>query len=1338
MPLTIFCRLVVLAVCVLGATSSAIAGDTNRLLNDIIRNGVGRIVNDAFRSQDKRIQSNLGRYSDRELNSNKISSTQIIKVQQSLNYLGFNVGAVDGKIGGGTRNAIKIYQTSIGVRPTGYINSAQLATLVAIGSEGQADVATGLQAQNLQTTGVGDDETPLTTTEILLLQKSLNALGYNAGKADGKLGRGTGNAVTRFLTDRNRDPDTTPARQAVALAAELAGFEYHNKQSDPVLAVRSDNESDELHQASEELKPDALPRQLASTASWTDAPALQGLAYLDGAVFLDGSKAPAIQSFLRLCFLASDPKDIEYEGLTIKYGRLIPPDRWGRYFSGASVDRVTGSWSASWRGSNEFEQADSRNAFLENEKDYILSLVPSTPFALTDAEEVWIEAYDKVKGAFDWRSAHTNAAIDTLQANLEFPGDDNARWAWLPVPLRWPDSLKMNEQAAREFLSRVYELSDDENKKYGAGRHANILARYIVTGLRRAEPGVVFDLAIESAEIVPDNKQFSPKLWDLPIPGNALRSQNAQSEDASDQAGPEFYDFDAELPYLLALSANPALKDDDLFIRDMGAARKQVESGMLRGSYKSVWPAHLPPSVVLSNAELSKEEKETFADWSTGRAKTIAAGGLIRAWAGDQKYFDIKSGVLAVDIVHVLKRLQNGRLVDFGEAGDFIHKYYPYAARAAKIATGESLKAAMVQRVNPAWSVAKVDLAAHGIDPAASFEYAVDIRLLDVRMAQTPVGKRSVLFEVEPARVVFQTADGQIINVDIPPHPPRTPRELVGSDGFFEMQDLRIGQTMQEALEVARKQIGYETSRVVDITDLPPGFDQGAAILPIEAGNSSPLVALLGFRGRLLGYAGYAPLASKRDVAKKLDRLISRFGTPGSGDDLSDFSITWYADKGVSALTRSGSSYCSDHRGDWYEFDRSSAVVGAPKVTNACGEILVMYPRADVGLQYLVINTDLPALFQSDPELIAELVTVSPAQKIESPTQEPLAAQPATEFEASRPDREFDILGVGLSGKFDNQRAAAAAALRDSVNSYNGFLLHNWSSAREAMMRTYTFMQFADDDLGKEARQQISKALDSRRDMAGRLTIDRGILYRAEDANDGLPSQEIGVYRQEEETVAVIRYLDTKANGLTPDVIAAALNDKYGKSDMMVEQNGALLFQWFGNAAKISTQEKFEACRVELADVGNAIQDMRLFKTGSAKKASNSRSSYPSDDEIMQFRMRRQLEARLAEQRALASLGGDEVVKQAPPRQGDSLIISPYSWVSLTDPSTKADQILAYLDWKLEDCGTVLLAFVSGRHFIVALYDTDSLVRGRSVDHNEQIDFPEAKRDEPKKPQVKL
>ncbi|MEZ5810096.1 MAG: peptidoglycan-binding domain-containing protein [Rhizobiaceae bacterium] len=151
-------------------------------------------------------------------NTPRLSRNQTRQAQIALNNLGYNAGNPDGVAGNGTRAAIRRYQASIGVAPTGYLTREQLAALLNSGGTTTAAPAPS----------PGDNAAPqeeLTRSQVLALQRGLNALGYDTGRPDGKTGRRTGKAVSAFLRDRGFDPYTTSPQDALAMVVRESGVE---------------------------------------------------------------------------------------------------------------------------------------------------------------------------------------------------------------------------------------------------------------------------------------------------------------------------------------------------------------------------------------------------------------------------------------------------------------------------------------------------------------------------------------------------------------------------------------------------------------------------------------------------------------------------------------------------------------------------------------------------------------------------------------------------------------------------------------------------------------------------------------------------------------------------------------------------------------------------------------------------------------------------------------------------------------------------------------------------------------------------------------------------------
>lgn len=167
------------------------------------------------------------------------------RIQQALNVLGFNAGVPDGVIGRGTRQAISGFQYQINARPTGVLTAKQKIILfdrVRLASQNRNQQNTGNQnnrnTQNNQNTATvtgttgsnGSTRQPQTANAQqpqpvnvrqpqnnqqtkpvssrqgrIRVQQALNALGYPAGKENGRMTAQTRNAIKAFQLDLSHE-----------------------------------------------------------------------------------------------------------------------------------------------------------------------------------------------------------------------------------------------------------------------------------------------------------------------------------------------------------------------------------------------------------------------------------------------------------------------------------------------------------------------------------------------------------------------------------------------------------------------------------------------------------------------------------------------------------------------------------------------------------------------------------------------------------------------------------------------------------------------------------------------------------------------------------------------------------------------------------------------------------------------------------------------------------------------------------------------------------------------------------------------------------------------------
>lgn len=111
-----------------------------------------------------------------------LNREEVLELQTLLNGLGYNAGTPDGLFGSGTRRAVRAFQTAQGAPADGFPTEALL-----IDVRTRAGVVTEVA-----------EPQPLGRSGIRELQRLLNRLGYNAGRADGEVGPSTRAAIRAF------------------------------------------------------------------------------------------------------------------------------------------------------------------------------------------------------------------------------------------------------------------------------------------------------------------------------------------------------------------------------------------------------------------------------------------------------------------------------------------------------------------------------------------------------------------------------------------------------------------------------------------------------------------------------------------------------------------------------------------------------------------------------------------------------------------------------------------------------------------------------------------------------------------------------------------------------------------------------------------------------------------------------------------------------------------------------------------------------------------------------------------------------------------------------------
>ncbi len=138
-------------------------------------------------------------------------SNRVREIQRRLRALGYRLGPIDGLFGPRTRNAVRLLQYTLGVRPTGVVSPATLALLRERSPlpVRAVDVGTGYAS-------------PCGSARVRTVQRRLRTLGYRPGPVDGRFGPRTRDAVVRFQREHGLkgDGSIAPATILAALRPE--------------------------------------------------------------------------------------------------------------------------------------------------------------------------------------------------------------------------------------------------------------------------------------------------------------------------------------------------------------------------------------------------------------------------------------------------------------------------------------------------------------------------------------------------------------------------------------------------------------------------------------------------------------------------------------------------------------------------------------------------------------------------------------------------------------------------------------------------------------------------------------------------------------------------------------------------------------------------------------------------------------------------------------------------------------------------------------------------------------------------------------------------------------
>ncbi|MBI1186525.1 MAG: lytic murein transglycosylase [Alphaproteobacteria bacterium] len=149
-----------------------------------------------------------------------LNRDEIIELQTLLNAQGFNAGSIDGQFGTQTRTAVRSFQSARGLPADGYPTNALLQSLRSGGAPASVAAPASATAPEPESYGPPSGRA-LRVAEVRELQRLLQRLGYEPGRADGSVGPRTREAIAAFersvgrrVTGAATAPVLTAARRA--------------------------------------------------------------------------------------------------------------------------------------------------------------------------------------------------------------------------------------------------------------------------------------------------------------------------------------------------------------------------------------------------------------------------------------------------------------------------------------------------------------------------------------------------------------------------------------------------------------------------------------------------------------------------------------------------------------------------------------------------------------------------------------------------------------------------------------------------------------------------------------------------------------------------------------------------------------------------------------------------------------------------------------------------------------------------------------------------------------------------------------------------------------------
>ncbi len=310
------------------------------------------------------------------------------ETQRLLTALGYDIGPIDGLFGRKTGDAIRNFERSLGIPETGRVSQPlvqQMRQAVASGTFSPA--GSNALAQQPQ-----PSQRELTATA----QGLLNDLGYGVGPADGVAGAKTRNAVADYQQRNGMRPDGRITSELVARlrtsASGAAPAAPLAQNAAPASSPATQTGAIEGLVEHPGIRPLRLAYHNSKLIDFKYVPNDSGKYSNQRSISTDTTR------LLELAALSQMPNAFDDDPLYYANRHLMREEA-SKYLAGRPSESTTVRQSR-WKGQNEFDVADNRNAFIRDYGNVFKSFAINTPIRIQKMFMMRVGQYDAAKGGF--------------------------------------------------------------------------------------------------------------------------------------------------------------------------------------------------------------------------------------------------------------------------------------------------------------------------------------------------------------------------------------------------------------------------------------------------------------------------------------------------------------------------------------------------------------------------------------------------------------------------------------------------------------------------------------------------------------------------------------------------------------------------------------------------------------------------------------------------------------------------------------------------------------------------------------------------------------------------